>query len=192
MPTLYDAARCPYCARVRIALAEKRVEHDVVEIDLDDRPDWLYEKNPLGKVPVFEDGALVLPESLVILEYLDERYPEPPLLPAAPGERAHARLVAARFDTVLGSAYYALRRGDDGGRERLDACLSALEQRTAGWTQAFGLVDVAYLPWLVRARDLLGVDLERYPSIADRLDRLAERPSVAAELAVVASLRQPA
>jgi glutathione S-transferase len=192
MPTLYDAARCPYCARVRIALAEKRVEHEVVEIDLDDRPDWLYEKNPLGKVPVFEDGGLVLPESLVILEYLDERYPEPALLPAEPRERAVARLAAARFDNALGSAYYALRRNEDGARERLEDCLGALEQRTAGWTQPFGFVDVAYVPWLVRARDLLDVDLAPFPSIADRLERLAVRPSIAAELALVAGLRQPA
>src|SRR3954462_13988726 len=119
MVTLYDAARCPYGARVRIVLAEKRVEYEVVAVDLDDRPDWLYEKNPLGKVPVFEDGGLVLPESLVILEYLDERYPGPPLLPKGAAERAHARLAAARFDTVLGSAYYAFRRGEERARERL-------------------------------------------------------------------------
>jgi glutathione S-transferase len=75
--TLYDAERCPYCARVRIALAEKGIEHEVVAIDLSDRPAWLYEKNPLGKVPVIEEDTFVLPESAVIMEYLDERYPEP-------------------------------------------------------------------------------------------------------------------
>src|SRR5438034_5462898 len=47
--TLYDADRCPYCARVRIVLAEKGIEYETVEIDLDDRPAWIYEKNPLGK-----------------------------------------------------------------------------------------------------------------------------------------------
>src|SRR5207244_4175681 len=51
MIVLYDAERCPYCARVRIALAEKGLEHEVVVVDLADRPAWLYEKNPLGKVP---------------------------------------------------------------------------------------------------------------------------------------------
>src|SRR2546421_7760509 len=86
--TLYDADRCPYCARARIALAEKGVEFETFPIDLSDRPAWLYEKNPLGKVPVLEEDAFVLPESVVIMEYLDERYPEPPLLPADPGEPA--------------------------------------------------------------------------------------------------------
>src|ERR687886_303068 len=107
MLTLYDAARCPYCARVRIVLAEKRVEYEVVAIDLDDRPDWLYEKNPLGKVPVLEEDGWVLPESAVIMEYLEERYPEPALLPADPAERALVRLWIERFDDLLGRDYYA-------------------------------------------------------------------------------------
>ena len=66
MLTLYDADRCPYCARVRIVLAEKGLEHETVVVDLDDRPAWIYEKNPLGRVPVLEEDAFVLPESVVI------------------------------------------------------------------------------------------------------------------------------
>src|SRR5262249_33889320 len=65
---LYDAARCPFCARVRIALAEKGFDYETVEIDLGNRPDWIYELNPTGKVPVLDDG-FVLPESAVIMEY---------------------------------------------------------------------------------------------------------------------------
>ena len=65
---LYDAARCPYCARARIVLAEKGLAYDPVEIDLSDRPAWLYELNPVGRVPVLEDDGLVLPESEVIME----------------------------------------------------------------------------------------------------------------------------
>jgi glutathione S-transferase len=68
--TLYDAARCPYCARARIVLAEKGVEYETVEIDLTDRPAWIYEKNPTGRVPVLEEGDWLLPESAVIMEYL--------------------------------------------------------------------------------------------------------------------------
>src|SRR5204862_537662 len=83
--------RCPYCARVRIVLAEKRIEVDTVVIDLTDRPAWIYEKNPTGKVPVLEEDAWVLPESAVIMEYLEERYPDPALLAEDPAERAHAR-----------------------------------------------------------------------------------------------------
>src|SRR5919197_2310837 len=126
MITLYDADRCPYCARVRIVLAEKDIEYETVEIDLDDRPEWIYEKNPLGRVPVLEEDTFVLAESAVINEYLEERYPEPPLWPADPGERALGRLLVSRFDE-LSRPYYALRRGDDGAGERFDAALAELD-----------------------------------------------------------------
>jgi glutathione S-transferase len=188
MLTLYEAARCPYCARVRIALAEKGIEWEAVAIDLSARPDWLYEKNPVGKVPVLEEDGWVLPESVVILEYLEERWPEPALLPPDPADRAVVRLRIHRFDDALGDAYYALRRGEDGAAERLAHCLGFLDRNLAGWPYPFGLADIAYVPWLLRARDLLGVDLGPYPAIAERVEQLSQRPSVAAELEIVAAL----
>src|SRR5437588_2596120 len=158
MITLNDADRCPYCARVRIVLAEKGVEYETVVIDLENRPDWLYEKNPLGKVPVLEEDAFVLPESPVIMEYLEERYPEPALLPSDPAERALARLAIERFDNALGDAYYAFRRKEDGSADRLSSCLSALDRRLGRWPDSYTLAEIAYLPWLIRLRDLLGFD----------------------------------
>lgn len=191
MLTLYDAPRCPYCARVRIVLAEKDVPYETVVIDLANRPSWLYAKNPSGKVPVLEDEGWVLPESAVIDEYLDERHPEPPLLPADPGERAAARLLVFRFDD-FSDPYYALKRGEDGAGARfaealaeLDAFLTALPFLTG---RAFGLADIAFVPWVIRARDQLAIDLEPFESLTDWLARLEARPSVAAEVAVVASL----
>jgi glutathione S-transferase len=175
--TLFDAERCPYCARVRIALAEKGVEHEVVAIDLSDRPAWLYEKNPLGKVPVIEEDAFVLPESEVIMHYLEERYPEPALLPADPAARALAALQVHRFDTYLGDDYYAYRRGDP---NRLDERLAALDLGN----QLF--VDIAYLPWVARTKYMLGVDLP--PHLDSWLDEAAQRPSIAVELDIVAAL----
>jgi glutathione S-transferase len=175
--TLYDAARCPYCARVRIVLAEKEIEHEVVEIDLGDRPAWLYEKNPLGKVPVIEEDTFVLAESSVIMDYLEERYPEPALLPADPAARALARMEVYRFEKLLGDDYYAYRRGDP---NRLEERLAALDLGR----QAF--VDIAYLPWVLRARDMLGLELPEH--LAAWLDRASQRPSVAAELDTVSAL----
>jgi glutathione S-transferase len=188
MLTLYDAPRCPYCARVRIALAEKGIPHDVVEIDLDDRPAWIYEKNATGRVPVLEEGDWVLPESPVILEYLEERFPEPPLLPADPADRAAVRLLVHRFDANLGDAYYAFRRGADGAGERLAGCLRRLDEGLARWPYGFGLADAAYAPWLIRLRDMLGYDLASYAALTARLEQAAVRPSVAAELEAVAAL----
>jgi glutathione S-transferase len=191
MITLYDADRCPYCARTRIALAEKGLEYEVVEIDLDDRPAWIYEKNPLGRVPVLEEGDFVLPESAVINEYLEERWPEPALWPADPGERALGRLLVYRFDE-LSRPYYALRRGEEGAAERLDAQLALLAERLEAQPfltgRAFGLADVAYVPWILRARDRMGVSLEGFPALAEWVARLSERPSIAAETELVAAL----
>jgi glutathione S-transferase len=189
--TLYDADRCPYCARVRVVLAEKGLEYEVVAIDLDDRPAWIYEKNPLGKVPVLEEDDFVLAESAVIDEYLEERWPEPPLWPADPGERALGRLLVHRFDEVS-RPYYALRRGEEGARERLDAQLASLAARLERQPflsgRAFGLADVAYVPWILRAREGMDVSLEPFPALADWVDRLTERPSIAAESELVAAL----
>ena len=191
MITLYDADRCPYCARTRIVLAEKGIEYETVVIDLDDRPAWIYEKNPTGRVPVLEEDTFLLPESAVIDEYLDERYPEPPLLPADPAGRALARMRIFRFDD-LSKPYYAVRRGDESARARLDRELTKLD----GWLQGqsfltgneFGLADIAYVPWILRARDRMDVGLSTFASLGDWLSRLEGRPSIAAELDVVAAL----
>ena len=188
---LYDAARCPYCARVRIALAEKRLVPETVEIDLRDRPAWIYEKNSTGRVPVLEEGAWLLPESAVIMEYLDERYPEPALLAADAAERALARRWIFRHDDFT-RPYYALRRGDDGAAARLAEQLTqldvALGERPWLGGVAYGLADIAYVPWVLRARDSLGVTLDDHPAVADWLGWMLQRPAVAAEAAVVAAL----
>jgi glutathione S-transferase len=189
--TLYDADRCPYCARVRIVLAEKGLEYEVVAIDLDDRPAWIYDKNPLGRVPVLEEDDFVLAESAVIDEYLEERWPQPALWPADPGERALGRLLVHRFDE-LSRPYYALRRGQEGARARLDAQLAGmaalLERQPFLTGRAFGLADVAYVPWILRARERMDVSLDPFPALADWVERLGERPSIAAESELVAAL----
>ena len=179
MPTLYTADRCPYAARARIALAEKEIAYDAVEIDLDDRPAWIYEKNELGRVPVWEeDDGLLLPESEVIMEYLEERFPEPAL----------GRLWVERFDKRLGDAYYTARRGD--GREELDARLDDLDRALEAqpWLsgRSYGLADIAYVPWILRGLERFGLELA--PATADWLERCSERPAIAAERAVVAAL----
>jgi glutathione S-transferase len=190
--TLYNAARCPYAARARIVLAEKAIEFETVEIDLSDRPAWLYEKNPAGRVPVIEeDGGNPVPESAVIMEFLEERYPEPPLLPLDPADRAAVRLLIFR-DGDLTAPYYALRREEDGARERLDAALGRFdallgEQPYLSGAE-YGLADIALVPWVLRARDMLGVELDGFPSLSDWLARLEQRPAIAAEVGVVAAL----
>jgi glutathione S-transferase len=173
---LYDAPRCPYCARVRIVLAEKAVAHETVAVDLGDRPAWIYELNSSGRVPVLDDG-FVLPESAVIMTYLDERYPEPPLRPSDPAERARTNLLVYRFDELLGDDYYAFRRGEPND---LAGKLDALEVGQSLFA------DIAVAPWVIRARDMLAVELPA--RVEEWLAELARRPSIAAELELVRGL----
>jgi glutathione S-transferase len=190
--TLYSAARCPYAARARIVLAEKGIDHELVEIDLSDRPAWLYEKNPKGRVPVIEeDDGTPLPESAVILEFIEERYPEPALLPADPADRAAVRLLIFRDDDLT-APYYALRREEEGAREKFDAVLGKFdtllgEQPYLSGAE-YGLADIALVPWFLRARDMLGVELDGFAAITDWLERLEQRPAIAAEMELVAAL----
>ena len=191
MLTLYDAARCPYCARVRIVLADKAVEYEPIEIDLTDRPTWIYEKNSTGRVPVLEEDGWLLPESAVIMEFLEDRYPEPALLAADAADRALARLWIFRHDDLT-KPYYALRRGEDGAAARFDSELgkldAALTQRAWLGGSEYGLADIAYVPWVLRARDMLGVSLEAFSAVAAWLEQLVERPSIAMEADVIAAL----
>jgi glutathione S-transferase len=174
---LYDAPGCPYCARVRIVLAEKGLEYETIEIDLRARPSWIYNLNPSGKVPVLDDG-FVLPESAVIMEYLEETHPSPALLPADPAGRARARLAVFRFDEWLGDDYYAYRRGDP----------HALEARLAALPVGISLFsDIAYVPWVLRLRDRFGFELPA--AVAEWAGRLAERPAVAREVQLVGATR---
>jgi glutathione S-transferase len=162
---------------VRIALAEKQIEHEVVLVDLSDRPQWLLDLNPPGgRVPVLDDG-FVLPESEVIMAYLDERYPERPLLPAGPVERAAARLLVHRFADRLGDDYYAFRRGDE---NNLAGSLDALEVGQSLYA------DIAYFPWVIRARDLFGLQLDE--RLAEWVAGLEQRPAFAAEIETVRGL----
>lgn len=192
MISLYDAPRCPFCARVRIVLAEKSIPYETVVVDLDDRPAWIVELNPpAGKVPVLDDDGWILPESAVVCEYLDERYPSPPLQPVEPGERAAARLLVFRFRD-LERPYYALRRGEKGAAPALADALTSLDTVLEAMPyltgREFGLADVAYVPWVMRARDMLGVDLASTPAVESWLERVCERPSVASEVEIVAAL----
>jgi RNA polymerase-associated protein len=192
--TIYDAARCPYCARVRIALADKGIDHELVAVDLDDRPAFIVELNPpKGRVPVLEEDSFVLPESSDINEYLEERYPDPPLLPPDAADRARARLLVHRFDELLGDPYYDLYFDRPGGStERLSSALAALDARLTGSPylagREYSLADIAYVPWIFRAETRLGFDLSPYEAIAAWSARLVERPAVAAEREVVAAL----
>ena len=178
----YDCSTAPSPRRVRIFAAEKGINLPTVQVDLrngEQFSDAFRAINPDCTVPalVLDDGT-VIADAVAICGYLEELHPDPPLLPADPVERARARLLVHRFDANLGDDYYAYRRGDAndlaGSLERLEVGQSLY-------------ADVAYVPWVIRVRDMLGVSLP--PAISSWLGELELRASVAAEVDVVRALR---
>jgi RNA polymerase-associated protein len=112
--TLFSGSRDPWSHRTRIVLKEKEIECDVVEVDTTRKPRELADINPYNQVPTLVDRDLVLYESLIIMEYLDERLPHPPLMPVDPVSRARARLMLFRFDRD----WYGLIRDLDGADKK--------------------------------------------------------------------------
>lgn len=109
--TLYSGAVDIHSHRVRIVLAEKGVSYEVINIESRGKPEDLLELNPYGNVPTLVDRELALYEPNIISEYLDERFPHPPLMPVYPVARAKARLIIYRFDREWGPLIRKIETG---------------------------------------------------------------------------------
>jgi len=96
--TLYSEDNCPLSHRVRIVLEEKSITADVISVDKNNLPEDLIDLNPYSSVPTLVDRDLVLYNSQIIVEYLDERYPHPPLMPVDPVSRARSRMMLHRIE----------------------------------------------------------------------------------------------
>ena len=103
--TLYSRARCPHSHRVRFVLSEKGIAMDIVNIEGNKLPEDLLELNPYNSVPTLVDRDLALYEPRIIMEYLDERFPHPPLMPVYPVARAETRLRLSRIEKDLFGLY---------------------------------------------------------------------------------------
>ncbi|NQV83370.1 MAG: glutathione S-transferase family protein [Rhodospirillales bacterium] len=89
----YGADVCPFAYRVRLALSEKKINHEYVPVDLENKPDWFMEISPEGDVPILKYGDEIVWESNIINEFLEDAFPDIPLLPLNPVERSHARIL---------------------------------------------------------------------------------------------------
>jgi stringent starvation protein A len=118
--TLYSGALDIYSHRVRIVLAEKGVAVDVINTDSNDKLEDLLELNPYGNAPTLVDRELVLYDANIIMEYLDERFPHPPLMPVYPVARAKTRLMIYRIDKEWGALVRQIETGK--GEEVQTAC----------------------------------------------------------------------
>lgn len=177
--TLYSGATDPYSHRVRIVLAEKGVAYEVVNVESRGKPEDLLELNPYGSVPTLVDRELALYEPNIITEYLDERFPHPPLMPVYPVARAKTRLIIHRFDREWGPLIRKLEAGKADAKAAAKELTSYLVQLIPVFSASpyfmgdeFTLVDCCIAPVLWRL-PAWGITLT--PAEAKVINKYAER-----------------
>lgn len=176
--TLYSGALDIHSHRVRIVLSEKGVSVDVLNIDLEAPPEDFKELNPYGNVPTLVDRDLVLYQPNVIMEYLDERFPHPPLLPVYPVARAKCRLMIHRIEQDWYTLYDEIMSGGkdaDAARKSLQETLISLAPVFGDMpyflNEDFSLVDCTLAPLLWRLPE---IDI-KIPTKAKAINEYADR-----------------
>ena len=175
-----------YSHQARIVLAEKGVNYEVVEVTADKVPEDLMDLNPYGSVPTLIDRDLVLYEASIVMEYLDERFPHPPLMPVYPVTRGRSRLMMHRIEKEWYSQYEIIVNGTEAkakkARKELQESILALSPVFASnpyfMSEEFSLVDCVIAPLLWRAEQL-GIEISGRGSkaIHEYMERIFERES---------------
>jgi glutathione S-transferase len=195
---LYDFPACPFGQKIRIVLAEKGLAYELVNVDLalgeQRKPEFL-RLNPFGRVPVLVDEDSVVYDSTIIAEYLEDEYPEPPLLPliGSSALRARARLwedfADTSFTPQVGQLMAELTKAEserDPNRvqrlqQSVERMLNFLNHELQGQeflAAQFSVADIGFVPRLVVLRDL-GVDLAQGRTNVDAwLKRMLDRSSI--------------
>lgn len=188
VPRLYSMRFCPFAQRAHLALNAKKVPHHTIYINLKEKPEWYAEFSPLLKVPalqlVAEKDQPSLIESLIIAEYVDEKYPENPLLPKDPVEKAQAKILVERFSPVAGAFMKVMLHGANG--DEIWPVLDIFEQELAKRGTSYfggdkpGWVDYMIWPWFERINALpvflkeqgFSFDKQRFAKISDWIELL--------------------
>jgi len=182
MIKLYSDPTSPDSHRTRIVLAEKELPGEIIDVEDGVIPQDLLNLNPSGKLPTLEDRNTILFEASVINEYLDERYPHPPLKPGSPAERAQMRLAVLRIEQELYPLYEefqsARRKTDVKARlcEYLEALDTYLARQDYFVGECYTLADVSMATVLWRLSPM-GVDTAKWSNLEAYMDRLFERPA---------------
>ncbi|MBT5230673.1 MAG: stringent starvation protein A [Methylococcales bacterium] len=183
--TMYSALDCSYCHSARFVLAEKGIAHEIVNVDPEALPEDLIDLNPYSSVPTLVDRDLVLYHSRVIVEYLDERFPHPPLLPVDPVSRARFRLLMHRvdkdwyvlMDDILTKGEKKAAKARKMLRESLMSTIPVFEAKPYFMSDELSLVDCVIAPLLWRL-PVLGIELSNEAkSIKEYAEKLFERES---------------
>lgn len=182
--TLFSDPRCLYSHRVRIVLAEKGIHYEIQDVSPGNMPEDLIELNTYGEVPTLIDRDLVLYNSQVIMEYLDERFPHPPLMPVDPVSRARTRLLLHRIerdwyslaDAILNKGEKSAAKARKDMRDSLVMVGPLFAQMPFFMSEEFSLVDCSLAPLLWRLGEFR-VDLPKEAGpVQDYCNRVFERP----------------
>lgn len=184
MMVLYSGTTCPFSQRCRFVLFEKGMDFEIRDVDLYNKPEDISIMNPYGQVPILVERDLILYESNIINEYIDERFPHPQLMPADPVMRARARLFLFNFERELFIHVQQLERRDhtkDTGkmmdrarvqiRDRLTQLTPIFVKNKFMLGDDFSMLDVAMAPLLWRL-DHYSIEM---PKAAAPLMKYAER-----------------
>lgn len=189
--TLYSRPDCPHSHRVRFVLAEKGITSlDIVEVKPGETSEDLLDLNPYNSVPTLVDRDLALYDPRIIVEYLDERFPHPPLMPVDPVTRARYRLALYRLEQDLYGLAEELEQGTPAqvrkARGRMGEILAALAADFSGrpyMGEEFSLVDCTFAPILWRLQHYkVELPSKQGRKLAEYGRRLFERPSFSASL----------
>ncbi|XP_018576746.1 pyrimidodiazepine synthase [Anoplophora glabripennis] len=191
---LYSNRFCPYAQRVHLVLDAKKIPYDVVNINLSSKPDWIYDKSPYGKIPALElDTGDVLYESLIIADYLDERYHQHLLHAKDPLQKAKDKLLIEQFNRIINTMYRVMMNigrislDDD---ETISNGLNTFERELAERGGPFfagnkpGMLDYMIWPWCERA-DILKLfgnqhllKRDKYKKLMEWRNRMSDDPTV--------------
>jgi len=184
--TLYSAPQELESHAVRFVMAHKSIEREVIELKFDEMPEEILELNPFQTLPTLFDRGMVLYDLSVIMEYLDERFPFPPLLPVDPIEKSEKRLLLYRFTRAKGCWYELVRTILNGNKKDADVARKTLNGNLIELLPLFAhklyfksdsltLVDACIAPILWRL-DLLGITLgEKAKPISAYANRLFDK-----------------
>ncbi len=182
---LFTSPTCPYCHLARIVLAEKDITYEAIDVDIHAPPEDLSELNPYNTVPTLIDRDLVLYDSRVIVEYLDERFPHPPLMPVDPVSRAKTRLALHRVEKdwyplmhdILTKGEKTAAKARKMLRESIVSANELFKVMPYFLSEEFSLVDATIAPILWRL-PALGIELPKEAkAVATYADRIFSRES---------------
>ncbi len=187
---LFSSGLCPHSHSVRMVLAEKGITVEIVDIDINEKPEDLLDLNPYNSVPTLVDRELVLYDPHTIMEYLDERFPHPPLMPVDPVSRARTRLALYRiqqdwYELVPALESKGEKTSAKARKQLSDSLTSSAEvfaARPFFLSDEFSLVDALVTPIMWRLQKYR-IDLPRQAkAVSDYAERMFERESFQASL----------